>query len=552
MTTRATTGSRLLALAFCVAAMAAFSTTATAQVMDCTTEDGTRYCVVAPGFGTLNEAVHGDTTSTGARVDENTWYVLQRDGLYLLNGSVENRGFHLKIMGERGEGHPPIVQPGVSEVGSSDLAFSVRGDLTTKGFYVTHLDDAGGIQLRTYRIRTDEATVRLDSMFLDTEGQAYFRTDGEGTRLFITNSHLRNAVFLTSPANGRIIDTRGNSPDTLWFENNTMYHYSHDIIRAAGAILPFVYFNHNTVYNGGAQLDIERAVKAVVTNNLFINPATDWTQEDAEDGVGFIFIDSLRAENLTEADRSIVVTNNNFYYEDDWLELYSGIDTVMVRPLLSEWGEFLAANNPNIVVENNISSAVAFADAPASDTYIAFRSLLLTDPGNENPPDFRADKNGVFDAAGLPVVGIGELPYDFDFSYPTTEPSYTAAEGGFPLGDLNWFPAQKLEWIATSTGETTELPTRLRVHGNYPNPFNPSTSIRLDLPTAADVSVAVFDLLGRKVLEVPAQAMPAGPDQSIRLDAGALASGVYVYQVTARSAARSDVSLSTGRMVLLK
>ena len=114
----------------CIAALfllALSGTTVHAQVMNCSTQNGTRQCVVEEGFGTLNMAVRDDTTATGDRVDPNTWYVLKRGGTYLLNGSVENRGYHLRIRGERGEGHPPIVMPGVSETGSSDLAFSVRG-----------------------------------------------------------------------------------------------------------------------------------------------------------------------------------------------------------------------------------------------------------------------------------------------------------------------------------------------------------------------------------------------------------------------------------------
>lgn len=546
-----TAGKRFLPLSLFLAAAIALVPAARAQVMTCTTDGGARTCAVQQGFGTLNEAIHGDTTATGERIDANTIYVLERGGLYLLNGAIENQGYHLRIQAAEGDGHPPMLQPGVSETGESDLAFSVRGDLSTTGLYLTHLDDAGGLQQRMYRVRADGLTVRLDGMFLDTDGQSIFRTDGVGSRIFIENSHIRNSVFLTSPDNGRIIDTRGNSADTLWFANNTLYHYSQDIIRAAGAILPFVHFDHNTVYNGGESIDLERAVKVVITNNLFINPSTDWTEEDLEGGVeGFIELDSLRAEGLTEQDRSIVIRNNNYFYDEDWTAFFNSVDTIMVRPMLNPAGQALVDANANFIVENNISSPVSFTDAPESATYIAFRNLRITDPTNENPPDFRADRNGVFDELGMPLIGIGELPYDFDFSYATSDESYTAAEGGFPLGDLNWFPDRKADWIATDVDDVAELPSRLALHGNYPNPFNPSTTIFFDLNAAAEVGVAVYDLLGRQVLEVPAQALAAGQGQQIRVDAYGLASGVYLYQVTAKTPARTEVS--NGRMVLLK
>ena len=78
---------------------------------------------VPSGVGTLNEAIDGDTTATGERVDpDNTVYVLERDGFYLLTGTIENR-FPLRIWAAEGSGKRPILQPGVSEGGESSSPF---------------------------------------------------------------------------------------------------------------------------------------------------------------------------------------------------------------------------------------------------------------------------------------------------------------------------------------------------------------------------------------------------------------------------------------------
>jgi hypothetical protein len=95
-----------------------------------------------------------------------------------------------------------------------------------------------------------------------------------------------------------------------------------------------------------------------------------------------------------------------------------------------------------------------------------------------------------------------------------------------------------------------ELPDRFAVLGNYPNPFNPSTSIRFDLPQAADVRVDVYDMLGRRVLQLPAQAMGAGTGLSVQVDAAALSSGMYLYRVTAVAA--GETLTDVGTMTLLK
>ena len=108
--------------------MAGFTTSAFAQ----------RTVEVDQGVGTLNMAIDGDTTDTGARVDSNTVYVLQKDGIYLLNGSIENR-FPLTIVAADGEGARPVIRPGNVDGGSSSRPFRPRGDLHVRGVYVTNI-----------------------------------------------------------------------------------------------------------------------------------------------------------------------------------------------------------------------------------------------------------------------------------------------------------------------------------------------------------------------------------------------------------------------------
>ncbi len=95
-----------------------------------------------------------------------------------------------------------------------------------------------------------------------------------------------------------------------------------------------------------------------------------------------------------------------------------------------------------------------------------------------------------------------------------------------------------------------ELPGEFTLHGNYPNPFNPTTNITFDLPVAAQVSIDVFDMLGRKVMSLPVETMSSGTAKSVQLDAASLSSGMYLYQV--RAEAENANFVSTGRMILIK
>ena len=81
--------------------------------------------------------------------------------------------------------------------------------------------------------------------------------------------------------------------------------------------------------------------------------------------------------------------------------------------------------------------------------------------------------------------------------------------------------------------ESEELPTEVALWGNYPNPFNPETTIRYVLPQAGKVRLAVYDLLGHEVAVLVDQSKPAG-NHTVRFGADNLSSGLYVYCLQAQ------------------
>ncbi|MXZ04298.1 MAG: DUF4397 domain-containing protein [Rhodothermaceae bacterium] len=95
-----------------------------------------------------------------------------------------------------------------------------------------------------------------------------------------------------------------------------------------------------------------------------------------------------------------------------------------------------------------------------------------------------------------------------------------------------------------------EIPTEFALHGNYPNPFNPSTRIEFDLPESAQVTLQVVDMLGRQVMTLPAQQIEAGANRTLELSATNLASGHYLYRIIATGVESQYVK--TGRMTLVK
>ncbi len=84
-----------------------------------------------------------------------------------------------------------------------------------------------------------------------------------------------------------------------------------------------------------------------------------------------------------------------------------------------------------------------------------------------------------------------------------------------------------------------EIPTRITLHNNYPNPFNPTTHIRYDIPARMDVRLVVYDMLGKKVVTLVEGQQPAGYHE-VQWDGRdaqgqQISSGVYIYRMeTAR------------------
>ena len=78
--------------------------------------------------------------------------------------------------------------------------------------------------------------------------------------------------------------------------------------------------------------------------------------------------------------------------------------------------------------------------------------------------------------------------------------------------------------------ESEELPVEVVLLGNYPNPFNPETTIRYALPQAGKVRLVVYDLLGQEVAVLVDGSRPAG-HHTVRFDGGGLPSGSYVYRL---------------------
>ncbi len=115
-------------------------------------------------------------------------------------------------------------------------------------------------------------------------------------------------------------------------------------------------------------------------------------------------------------------------------------------------------------------------------------------------------------------------------------------------------------WVQTETGisnfgrtgvkSTEAAPMELAIRGNYPNPFNPATTISFAIPVSGRASLMVYDVTGRKVRELVSGSLPAGKSTAVwdgKDDSGKpVSSGVYFARLT------MGKHEAVGKMLLMK
>lgn len=101
-------------------------------------------------------------------------------------------------------------------------------------------------------------------------------------------------------------------------------------------------------------------------------------------------------------------------------------------------------------------------------------------------------------------------------------------------------------------GQEEIVPLIFALLGNYPNPFNPSTTIQYTMPEPGAVTLKIYDVLGRSVKTIPLGVQQAGKRETVFAPDN-LSSGVYLYRLEMKPAGAHDVrSTLYGKFMLIK
>lgn len=545
-------------------------------------------------------------------------YVLKNGATYFLDGALEyDHPLHLEAETYPSD-NPPIIRPGSNLTGGSSQISAYRNDVTAIGVFFYGRDDLGS-EKGNQRTSAEGAKMLYQHCYMATQNNYFFRLDAIDINLRVEDCQFANGGRHTSPNNQRFIDFRGNDQDSIVVVNTSIYQTYHHMIRDGGGGVNYLEFDHVTIVNQGnaSMFNLHIAKEAIIKNSLFVNASADGQWESAEvagqDGVfytgeryytdgGFISITSydglIDPSVATDADRNIVIKNNNFgvatpeihaYWDEistdadgdgsnripygtdpQWLldnptvtpddAAWATRDTIpLVRVARSPFDSTLTAwmdpaNNATwMTAERNIYEAVELTDAPEMERFASYLRAFYFGEDLDNHQDrwndIGADPNTRFfhPGPGTPVATTGGTASWFrNLSYNTDSDSYMHAEDGYPVGSLVYFPDLREKWgngeVITSAEATVENPESFRVVGNYPNPFNPSTTIVFELGGPSDVTLEIFNILGQQVESLRLGALTGGSHE-VSFDAANLTSGTYMVRM--HSAAGVNIHFMT-------
>ncbi len=560
--------------------------------------------ITALPVGNINSVINGDTLAGAVRAHPNRIYRLTRGSIYQVTQPILVVG-NLNIVATDGSARPPVLAPAIlSDNSSIDHFFEFRGKggkVNISSIYLLSIR-ADQVQLgwsAGMRIQADSVFLKLRNVVFDAFTEAGIRVYAQWTKLDVQDCMFRNFQHSSSYFGGQPYMTDApNHLDTVKFLNNTFFACNSYLWSVRGYDVKSI-FNHNTMVYGTVNPFLTRqASHTHVKNNIFYAmhayggiPQHIWE-------AWFLNWPDTAASPIVQLRDSCTYKGQTVTGPEAYRDSANGVTPAMLDPALRDnefrnnvyffpgkLTSFYQAWNDTVTIYDSLALPYAGTMSYVKrtltmarfindfvqweiDSVFAVRSPKISITNNwADDPGYNAAITNHLDSLLRYIRNIGLQQFDRTWFfnptgalYPPTWPlpevlSYsndmlmTAADDGYPMGDLNWFPDKKAQWIAAGldgvAGPSTELPISPALYQNYPNPFNPSTQINFSVPKAGKIQLTVYNTLGQKVATLAEGVVTAG-HHTVNFNAGNLASGVYFYRLNAGS------YVSTMKMMLIK
>lgn len=546
-------------------------------------------------MGDLDNSLYNAVNADTVDVPDGRVYLLKNYGWYPVSNNPRSRvGKKITIMGEINESLKLSQDPDgpavFSGYGRAIGNLNSGGDLIVKNIIANAANPGNGLGWTLFGGNAN-ARLTVENCILE-HNQWVFINSPNNAKLYFKDNYMVNMVGHACRRNGGIVDFFSDQ-DTLLFENNTVINAQGSLVKLrAGYKVNRTILNHNTFVNcaGYIMMNIGNTGNVSLTNNLFVNSnvqgycsafqtedAGEVDKDDLPMGLVNVYADSLGEAN----GYTFYADGNATYWSpiwDNYIQTLTDNDVNVVAQLTNGWqSQRIAMNSrtadmfaddatyPQLkngtwvegVQPNFANSENLFTDAlTALKTY----ALATVDTASvEVLPDWRLVNTPATD-----LFVYADFPIPVDLSYDNSE-LLTAGINGFPIGDLNWFPSENASWQAQkadeyaaihevlygtraplSVAEALEIPANnYRLDQNFPNPFNPSTTITFAVPEAGNVTLKVYDVIGKEVATL-VNGQLAADTYKVSFDAASLSSGVYLYTLSVGNFTQ------TKKMVLMK
>ncbi|NOY77871.1 MAG: T9SS type A sorting domain-containing protein [Calditrichaeota bacterium] len=536
------------------------------KVVPAVHEDGTAY------VNSLIKEMIDDTLADGSQAHD--IYVLKKGAVYLLSQKMI---FHnpMTIVGETPTADSAIAQitPQPFQNGTCiGQVINTYADLTIKNVYfhgvaTNNTARVGGSLIVA---KKPKLRIHLDGVGWDYMGWSSLQFNQDSLVVILENLHVRNNTRPSGVYCPWTMNFGQHNTDTLIVRNCTIFNQLSFLFKGRWMYFNYLEIDHNTICQTGKwPLHYHWYRNAKITNNIFYD-VDMWGDKVVErqgqdpdlEMFGIVNVDTLPGNapgdtvksvyTIPENQRKLLVKNNCYYWSQDVLNYYDTQDSVQCDVWMNPRTKAMFADDehyPGLVEENTFNIDPGFVQTGPNVILDWVKNARAG--GTAYLPGWEPDKDNLPDYYRF----VLDWPYPEDLSYSTTSPLYTAADGGFPVGDLNWFPEKKKEWeqwIQTDvkTEFAGKIPSEFSLDQNYPNPFNPVTSIHYTLPKSGQVSLVVYNEMGQQVKTLINKKQAAGTyvvSWQGTNDLGmAVPSGIYFYRLKTQSGTQ------VRKMLLLK
>jgi hypothetical protein len=244
-----------------------------------------------------------------------------------------------------------------------------------------------------------------------------------------------------------------------------------------------------------------------------------------DDGIWGGFIHSISMEEIFSVGISTLDSETNDYYYTEDLTRFTTAGPVELDSITWSYNSIFNYYSINSFIRNNgnkFTISNPLVNIVSNDPWITYISGASNSPSL--PPGGTTHTNFI-------VRVDSTFPGQFNFKVR--------------IGADGWYYWVDSTTIVTKVDDEIVIPISYRLEQNFPNPFNPKTIIKYQIPKFSFVTLKVYDVLGSEVTKLVNEEKPIG-SYTVDFNARALSSGIYFYRLQAGS------FVETKKMILIK